>query len=1132
MKLRFHRQFLVSRWKVNCLRQSTKIVSVMKVTSILLLSVCLQASAKGFGQSITLHVNDAPLTKVFREISRQSGYQVFSNDRLLKNMERITANVDNVSLETALDVCFKGRPLSYVIVGKTVVIKPKESIAAESSPALAPIVLKGIITDEQGNPLPGASIRVKGKNKATASDNQGAYTLTVNPGDQLIISFIGYEDQIVAVDGRKEINVSLKPSTSKVDEIVVVGYGKQSKQTLTSSITTVKTDNFKDAPYTDIQSALAGRAAGVVVNFSGGEPGSVPAMTIRGGEPLIGQNSPLYVIDGIIRDQDAFAALNMNDVESISFLKDAAATAVYGAKASAGIVQVTTKSGLTGKPRLSYSNNMAWNTPSLFPKLINSYDKALVANAIGEAAGNGKNSTYTPEQLEKIKNGTDPDTYPNTDWYGLSFRKYAQQQSHNLSVNGGTKATKYYAGLGYFNQGSNYVNNSFRVQRFSYNTKISTTFEGTGLNVALGLNGYYTFSTQPPAGSGSIFSHIVAKSPLEKAFNKDGSLAPLVDHPLAEINSPGYSRSETIFNDGNLTFTWNVPWVKGLTLKALGDYVFSSNPGKTFNVLATQYNTDGTIYPTPKPTLSESSSNTRSYNVEFQADYNTNFGEHTLGATLVSVTRGGNNKWFSAQRKNFASTAIDQMFAGDAATQVNDGSASEWGEVGYVGRIKYDYARKYLLEFTGRYDGSDYFPPSKRFGFFPAVSAGWIISKEQFYENLHLDNVFSYFKLRGSYGKVGSIGGTKYAYLPQYGVTTQTYVANGNLQNGYYEGGLTIANQNITWFATKSRDLGIEFEALNKKLSGNIDYFYTRTTNILGSPAYRYTEPLGQSLPQVLTDAATRKEGFDASLTYNFNINKDLKGYVGINVTRFNYLWEQTNEDSATLTNPYTRSQGVNQDYYSAMYSSRGLYQNFDDILNNPSRLTSSALGLGDVWLEDTNGDGKIDAQDFRRLGKSSSPRFTFGIPFGLQYKGFKLDALVQGSGTRSVYLGGYLQGGEGFNRINFDFQKDYWLADNKNSDFPRAGNSSMNSGNNYTSSTFWLKNGRFVRLKSVTLSYNFTRLLKKTSAFNELTGFVSGNNLLTFSPVKKYFDPELADNNNFFYPVNKTYSLGFRVGF
>lgn len=822
----------------------------------------------------------------------------------------------------------------------------------------------------------------------------------------------------------------------------------------------------------------------------------------------------------------------MNDIESISFLKDASATAVYGAKASAGIVLVTTKSGVSGKPVVNYSNNISWNTPNLFPKLINSYDKALVANAIGASAGNGKYSVYNQGQLDSIKNGTSPAIYPNTDWYGLTFRKYALQQSHNLSLSGGNQQSKYYLGLGYFNQGSNYVNNSFRVRRFSYNAKVSSDFESIGLNVTLGLSGYYSYSTQPPAGTGSIFSHIVAKSPLDQAFNKDGSLAPLVDHPLAEIYSPGYSRSETLFNDGNLTFTWNVPKVKGLTLKTLGDFAFTMNPSKTFNVLATQYNTDGTIYPTPKPSLSQTSNDTKAYNAEFQADYNRSFDKHTVGATFASVVRGGNNKWFSASRSNFPSAAIDQIFAGDASTQVNNGSASEWGELGYVGRIKYDYAAKYLLEFSGRYDGSDYFPPSKRFGFFPAVSAGWVVSAESFFDQLNLKKVFSYFKLRSSYGETGSIGGTKYAYIPQYNVNTQVYVANGNLQNGYSEGALTIANQNVTWFSTRSRDFGFEFEALNKKLSGGVDYFYTRTTNILGSPAFRYTEPLGQSLPQVLTDAATRKEGIDASVNYNFKINNNLKGYIGFNCTYFNYLWERTNEDSASLTNPFTRSQGVDQNYYGAMLYSNGLYQSYQDILNNPSRLTSSALSLGDVWLQDTNGDGKIDGQDNRRLGKSQSPRFTFGIPVGVQYKGLRLDALVQGAGTRDVYLGSYLQGGEGAGRINFDFQKDFWLSGNTAASFPRAGNNTMNAGNNYTTSTFWLKDGRFVRLKSITLSYDLKRIMKKSAFFNELSAHISGTNLLTFSPVKQYFDPELADSNNFFYPVNKTYSVGIRFGF
>jgi TonB-linked SusC/RagA family outer membrane protein len=1001
----------------------------------------------------------------------------------------------------------------------------------------------GIVRSVTGDPLPYVTIKaLSGKRTVaeTVSDTTGKFKFASLPESTLSFEFtsVGYTAETLT--GYKITNgettsmlVDLQLAPGSLEQVVVVGYGKQSKRKVTSAVTSINTDNFKDAPYTDIQSAIAGRAAGVVVNFSGGEPGSVPSLTIRGGEPLIGQSSPLYVIDGIVRDQGAFTALNVNDIEDISFLKDASATAVYGARAAAGIVLVTTKSGIAGKPVVTYSNNLAWNTPTYFPKLISSYDKALAANAIGESVGNGKFSAYTQDQLAEIKNGTNPDTYPNINWYNLAFRKYGLQQSHNLSLSGGSNQTKYYMGLGYFNQGSNYVNNSFKVQRFSYNTKVTSNFAPIGLSVKLGLNGYYDYSTQPPASSYFIFGHIVSKSPLESPYNKDGTFSSLADHPLAEIYSPGYARNEIFFNDGNLTFTWDVPWVKGLSFKALGDYAFTQNPSKVFSVLATQYNADSTIYNTSKPSLSQSNSGNRAWDVEFQADYSKKFEKHSVQATLVSVTRGGNENHFSAYRSNFPSVAIDQMFAGDASTQTNSGSASQWGEMGYVGRIKYDYAAKYLLELSGRYDGSDYFPPSKRFGFFPAVSVGWVLSSEGFYQKANLQKVFSYFKLKSSYGEIGSIGGTKYAYIPQYGVNTQVFVADGDLQNGYYEGRLTIANQNISWYSTQSRDFGFEFEALNKKLTGGLDYFYTRTTNILGSPAYHYTAPLGQNLPQVLTDAATRKEGIDATLNINWRINRNLNGYIGFNCTYFNYLWEKTNEDSAQLINPYTRTQGVNQDYYSNMYTSLGLYQDYNEILNNPSRITSTALSPGDVWLQDRNGDGKIDAQDLRRLGESQSPHFTFGVPFGIVFKGIRLDALIQGTGLRDVYLGNSLQAGEGVNRINFGFQKDYWLPGNADATFPRAGNSSMNNNNNYQSSTFWLKDAQFVRLKSLTLSYDFKRALgNKIKFFNELSVNLSGTNLLTFSPVKKYFDPELANNNNFFYPVNRTYSVGIRFAF
>ncbi|MEX6688807.1 SusC/RagA family TonB-linked outer membrane protein [Danxiaibacter flavus] len=1102
-----------------------KVLMIMKMTAFIILLTALQVSAKTYSQQkVTVDLNQVKLEDALKEVEKKSNYRFVFSNLLLPEDVKVTVDAKDQNIEEVLNKLLQNTGLTYTVMGNNlIVLKALNSYYTT-------IEVSGTITNSKGEPVANVSVST-GSGAGVISDEKGNYVIKVNENATLTFTIIGYATQEIKVDKKSTINVTLKEVSANLSEVVIVGYGTQSKQKVTSAVSTLKTDQFKDAPYTDIQSAVAGRSAGVVVNFSGGEPGSVPSMTIRGGEPLIGQTAPLYVIDGIIRDQATFINLNINDIENISFLKDAAATAVYGSKSSAGIVLVKTKTGVSGKPAVVYSNNIAFNTPSYFPKLINAYDKALVANAIGESVGNGKYSAYTPGQLDTIKNGLDPALYPNTDWYGLAFKKTALQQSHNLSVSGGSSQTKYYVGLGYFSQGSNYVNNSFKVNRFSYNSKIVSNFDEIGLNVAFALNGYYNYSTQPPAGSASIFSHIVAKSPFEAAYNKDGTLAGLVDHPLAEIYSPGYARSETFFNDANLAFTWNVPRVKGLSFRVLGDYSIASNPSKVFNVLATQYNTDGTIYPTPKPSLSQTSSDTKAYNAEFQADYFRGFGKHNIGATFVSIVRGGNNKWFSASRTNFPSTAIDQMFAGDASTQTNDGSASEWGEVGYVGRIKYDYAGRYLLELNGRYDGSDYFPPSKRFGFFPSISAGWIISSEEFYQKLRLTDVFSYLKFKASYGEVGSIGGTKYAYIPQYGVTSQAYVANGNLQNGYYEGGLTISNQNITWFKTGSRDFGLEFETLNKKLTGSVDYFYTRTQNILGSPAFRYTDPLGQSLPQVLTDAATRKEGIDFSLNYNWSASKDLKGYVGINGTYFNYLWERTNEDSATLTNPYTRAWGVNQNYYSAMYSANGLYQNYADILNNPSRLTSTALSVGDVWLEDTNGDGKIDAQDFRRLGLSQSPRFTFGIPFGIEYKGIRLDALIQGTGKRDVYLGNYLQGGEGLGRINFDFQKDFWTSSNTSATFPRAGNSTMNSSNNYTSSSFWLKDAGFVRLKSLTLSYNFKKWVK-TKIFSDLSAHISGTNLLTFSSVKKYFDPELANNNNFFYPVNRTYSVGIRVGF
>ena len=337
----------------------------------------------------------------------------------------------------------------------------------------------------------------------------------------------------------------------------------------------------------------------------------------------------------------------------------------------------------------------------------------------------------------------------------MTFRKFSLQQNHNLSITGGADRIKYYIGTGYFHQSSNYVNNAETYQRFSYRTNITSTFKEVGLDVTFALNGYYTYKNAPPYSASSIFSHVIARSPLEKAYNSDGTLAGIVDSPLAEIYSPGYSKNSTFYTDATITFGWNVPWVKGLKLTAIGDYSVTNSPSKTFTVLATQYNSDGSVYETSAPTLSESTSDSKDYNVEFHIDYSKSFGKHNLEATFVSSIRGGNNNWFSVYRGNYPSSAIDEVSAGDPSTETNDGSSSEYGNVGYVGRVKYDYASKYILELSGRYDGSDYFPKSKRFGFFPSVGAGWTLSEEKFYKNNNLSSIINYFKLRGSIGTTG-----------------------------------------------------------------------------------------------------------------------------------------------------------------------------------------------------------------------------------------------------------------------------------------------------------------------------------------------------------------------------------------
>jgi TonB-linked SusC/RagA family outer membrane protein len=1093
-----------------------KMFLIMRLTFILLLVFLMETYASNaFSQSskISISVKEQRLEDIIAQIEKETYYRFAYNKSEINVEKKYSLDVHNAEIKSILNQLFSDGEINYVLIDRQIVLSPLNSQQKKT--------LTGKVTDSTGNPLPGVSILVKGTTKGVITDMDGNYSISEVPEKSvLVFSFIGMQTQEITTGTQAVINVKMTEATIGIDEVVAVGYGKQSTAKLTSSVSVLKTDEIKDVSYTNMGAALAGRVAGVIVQSSGGEPGSTPSISIRGG------GTPLYVIDGLTRDEATFNALNKEDIESITILKDAAAGAVYGARSSEGIILVTTKQGETGKLQLTYSDNFTSQSPINFPKLINSYDKAVSANAFSEANGNGPYAAFSQVELDTIKNGTNQLRYPNTNWYNTIFRSSAPMQEHNLTVSGGTKQTKYHGGMGYLHQGSNYVNNSENFEKFTYRSNVTTTFDNVGLEATLGLNGYYSKLQGPPVDAWEILSHVVNKSPLERARNLDGTIASGVQNPLAEIYSPGFTRNENFFTDATLTFVWSVPWIEGLKLTALGDYSLLSNPYKKFFSYAPQYYETGQLVTVnTSSTLNQSQSNSKQYNLEFHIDYSKTIGEHTFMGTLVSNTQGGNNEWFSAYRDGYVSN-MPYLFAGNPANKTNDGAASEWGRVGYVGRLKYDFAGKYLAELNGRYDGSDNFAAGKRFGFFPSVSLGWVISKEGFFDKLNIDDVFNSLKIRGSYGVIGNDNVSRFSYLSSYSANPQVYVSGGTLVNGYSSNGL--ASDNVTWYSTKSSDLGFDFGVLNNHLKGSFDYFYTRTSNYLTSPAFGYTDPLGTALPQVLSDAAFRKAGVDGSLNYSNQVNEDFSYNIGFNFTAYQSLWEKYNEDSVTLSNPYTRTTQVNLNYLTTSYSSNGLYQSWDQVLNSPRRLTSTSLALGDVSYADTNGDGKIDAQDFRRQGTSSSPRFVYGVNFGLNYKGFALDGLIQGTGSRDLYVGSYLQGRGTYVA---EYQMDYWKPTNTGASEPRPTDTGINSGNNFTSSSYWIVNATYVRLKTLTLSYDLkSTLLKHVNAFKEFSLHVSGTNLLTISPCTKYFDPETGSTSNFAFPVVRTISFGLRT--
>ena len=1002
------------------------------------------------------------------------------------------------------------------------------------------VTITGTVVDEAGEPVVGAGVMVVGTVRGAVTDLDGKFEISKVASDaQLQISSIGYVSQTIALDGRTSLDVVLAEDTARLDEVVVVGYGVTVKRDLIASVSTVDKDGMSELPVTNIVQGLAGRSPGMIVQSNGGGIDATPSISIRGG------GEPLYVIDGVVRNKSDFAVLSADEIESISILKDASAAAVYGSRAANGIVQVQTKRGSSGRVAIEYDFNYSLSQPNIWPRKMHSYERAEYANIAYR--NDGREDPYKQEQIQAMRDGSSPETLGDTDWRSLVMRDWAPQTRHTVRVMGGNNVHRYFVSLGHVDQNSLYKSGNHWMKRTNFRLSESATIESIGLDINATLDGYVDNTQHPYTSTSSgyyqVFSHINDKSPLIPGVNKYGLPYNLSENPVAETASDtGYNRFDTDVINGRGELIWTVPWVEGLKLRAASNYRYYGENQIAWKKDAAQYSWDSTepVYAS-SPDLSRYAGSGYSFTNQAFAEYANTFGKHKISALAGFEQYYEKSNTLNAARENF-DFDIPQLSVGNANTQTNSGiTGEELGRAAWIFSGKYNYASKYYAEVNLRYDGSDYFAPGKRWGLFFSGSAAWVVTEEKFMRPLVERNIFNMLKLRASYGETGlDSSAGRFAYLTSYGLSTSGFVVDGKYSPSFTEG--SLPSPDLTWYTSRQTDIGLDFSSLNNRLYGTFDYFYFSTKGYLVTPTgdSYLNQVIGIGMPMVKSNNEYRRAGLELQLGWRGQAG-DFKYDVSGNFTYYDSMWARLDDESkASVMNPYQRFQQRRLSYYDFLYHNLGYYQSADEVFGSvgfPSAFNTGEVNAGDICYEDTNGDGKIDSSDSRALGKSSAPHGQFGLNFAFEYKGFYLNMLFQGSTSCNRYVSAStaMQTGQTGNLpVAYQFQTDFWTPDNRDAQYPRLmSNTSANANLNYVSSDFWLVNGAYLRMKDFSFGYDFKRILRNVGWISKLRAGISGQNIFTVSPLKKYgLDPENSSMEGYGYPLERVIAFNVSIGF
>lgn len=1100
------------------------------IWSFLLTTCIVFASTTSYGQkeldkTIQVNFENLSLQKVFEQL--QSTYLIplaYNNDASYLS-KKIDYSASKPAKKILLDILSRF-DLTYELKHDYVRIVQKPDRSRTPS-ARQQNDITGTVRNSKGEPLAGVSITLKDQTSiGTTTDLNGKFILAVPADATIVVNIVGYRTVEIPVGQQKNLQIDLEETEAGIDEVVVVGFGTQKKISLVGAQSSVSAESLQ-VPVANLSNALAGRISGVVSVQRTGEPGFDDAQIwIRGISTFSqGLSEPLVLVDGTPRKM---ANVDPEDIESFTVLKDASATAVYGVRGANGVVIIKTKSGVAGKPKFSFRYYEGLTQFTTLPEFADGITYMQMSN---EALTNrGAAPIYSQERIDKTASGEDPYLYPNVDWMGALFNKVGHQRRGNVNVSGGSDRATYYMGVSYLDEVGLYkqddmvnYNNQVGYKRYNLTSNLSLKPTNT-TKIDLGVQGYLANANYPGIGQGDIFVNAWIVTPVihptvyENGTIPDQRSGGLIN-PYAALTQTGYANQWRNQLFSNLRATQDLPFItKGLSATAMFsfdvyNYTSMRRTKRPSAYLATGRDEHGemqyeqTYEGDQFLSFNRSSEGERTIYVEGALNYNRSFGKHTTTGMFLF------NK--------------SDMLNSEATTLIN---SLPYRYIGVSGRATYSFADKYFLEANFGYNGSENFAPQNRFGFFPSAGLAWVFSEESFFSGLK--ETFPLAKLRFSHGKVGSsklITGTtetRFAYI-------STIDDAGGYSFGKDRGnsfdGLNIGEYgvNVTWETSTKSNVGLDLQTKNNEFNIQIDYFKERREGIFirrgNVPSYvgLQSSPYGNL-------GIIDNQGVDGSLTYG----KQLGDFSFQVLGNFTYNRNKVIEnDQPDQLYPWLDRKGKRLSQRWGLVA-LGLFESEEEINNGP--LHSGLVKPGDVKFQDVNGDGKIDDFDQMPIGYGTIPEFVFGFGLSFTYKNFSVSSLFQGVGNVDVYMNG-----EGVMPFSVSMSRgnllsnieDRWTIDNPRQDafYPRLSDGSPNS--NFKASSWWLKNGKYIRLKDLQVNYQLPKSLTDHVNLTSASIFFAGYNLFTWSPFK-FWDVELGDGRGTRYPNIKTYSMGVNVNF